>query len=114
MARTYDLVLFGATGFTGKLVAEYLAKHATGLAWAVAGRSEAKLREVLDGIDRDSAAGGKRVGLLVADAADAESLKRVVTAARVVVTTVGPYAKYGQGLARATREHIVVLPPPGI
>ncbi|MBK6462953.1 MAG: saccharopine dehydrogenase NADP-binding domain-containing protein [Myxococcales bacterium] len=105
MARTYDLVLFGATGFTGKLVAEYLAKHATGLAWAVAGRSEAKLREVLDGIDRGSAAGGKRVGLLVADAADAESLKRVVTAARVVVTTVGPYAKYGQSLARAAAEH---------
>lgn len=101
MARTYDLVLFGATGFTGRLVAEYLAKHARGLAWAVAGRSEPKLREVVDGLG----AGGKGVGLLVADASDAASLKAVVTAARVVVTTVGPYAKHGHGLARAAAEH---------
>lgn len=101
MSRSYDLVLFGATGFTGKLVAEYLANHASGLRWAVAGRSESKLRDVLASLG----AAGKSVDLLLADSGDQASLEAVVKATRVVVTTVGPYAKYGQGLARAAAEY---------
>ena len=103
MARTYDLVLFGATGFTGRLVADYLAQHGKGLVWAVAGRNESKLREVLDGLG--SAA--KNVGLLVASAEDEGSLKKVATSTRVVCTTVGPFAKYGHGLARAAAQHVI-------
>ncbi len=103
MSRTYDLVLFGATGFTGKLVAEYLAKHALKqkLVWAVAGRNEKKLREVLAGLGEAA----KGVGLFVADSQDEEALAKIATDARVIVTTVGPYAKYGLPLARACATH---------
>jgi short subunit dehydrogenase-like uncharacterized protein len=100
MSRTYDLVLFGATGFTGKLVAEYLAKHANRdrkLVWAIAGRNESKLREVLASLGE----AGKSVGLFLADSSDEAALSKIAKAASVVVTTVGPYAKYGRGLARA-------------
>jgi len=97
MTRPYDLVLFGATGFTGKLVAEYLAAHTQGLVWAVAGRNEAKLREVIGGLG----APGKKLGLFLADSGDAEALSKIAKAARVVITTVGPYAKYGLPLAHA-------------
>ncbi len=101
MGRTYDVVLFGATGFTGRLVAEYLAQHAKGLVWAVAGRNERKLREVVESLGPSA----KNVGLMVADSEDEASLKNVVTSTRVVCTTVGPYAKYGHGLAHAAARH---------
>lgn len=101
MARPYDLVLFGATGFTGKLVAEYLAKHAKGLVWAVAGRNEAKLREVMRGLG----AAGEKLGLFLADSSDDEALAKIARAAKVVVTTVGPYAKFGLPLAEACAKN---------
>ena len=99
--RTYDVVLFGATGFTGELTAEYLARHApAGTRWALAGRSPAKLaavRERLAAIDPALAG----LDLLTADADDPASLRAVAGAARVVVTTVGPYIHYGDALAGA-------------
>ncbi len=70
MPRTYDVVLFGATGFTGKLVAEYLArKHASALRWTIAGRSEAKLADVKAEIVRIEPA-LSALDVLVADSAD--------------------------------------------
>jgi short subunit dehydrogenase-like uncharacterized protein len=88
--REFDLVLFGATGFTGRLTAEYLARHApSDLRWALAGRNESKLegvREHLATIDPGLA----DLTLLVADVNDDVSLKDVVGRARVVITTVGP------------------------
>ncbi len=92
---TYDVVLFGATGFTGRLTAAYLAEHAPPtLRWAVAGRNKAKLEAVREELGVD-------VDLLVASASEAETL---ASAARVVVSTVGPYVTHGEPLVRACAE----------
>ncbi|MBM7770170.1 short subunit dehydrogenase-like uncharacterized protein [Actinokineospora baliensis] len=94
--REFDVVLFGATGFTGQLTAEYLARHApTGTRWALAGRTRAKLEAVRDRLGVDS------VGLLTADVNDPASLRAVAEAARVVISTVGPYITYGDPLVGA-------------
>ncbi|HEX2313430.1 MAG TPA: saccharopine dehydrogenase NADP-binding domain-containing protein [Thermomonospora sp.] len=101
MARTYDLVLFGATGFTGGLTADHLAEHAPpGTRWALAGRNMARLeavRERLAGLDPAC----KDLPLLHADAEDPESLRAVAESARVVISTVGPYLRYGEPLVAA-------------
>ena len=100
-SRTHDLVLFGATGFTGGLVADYLAEHApAGTRWAVAGRSEDKLRAV---VDRIAAAhpGADAPDVVVADSTDPASLDRLAAGTRVVITTVGPYLEYGEPLVAA-------------
>jgi len=102
--RELDLVIFGATGFTGRLTAEYLARHAPdGLRWGLAGRNESKLegvREHLTTVD----AGLAGLPLLRADVADDVSLKDVANRARVVITTVGPYLTYGEPLVAACAE----------
>ena len=98
--RAYDLVLFGATGFTGGLTADYLAAHApAGLRWAIAGRNATRLGEVADRLGT-----GADVGVLVADATDAASLSEVARQARVVVSTVGPYLQHGEPLVAACAE----------
>ncbi|MCW2978914.1 MAG: hypothetical protein JWO14_641 [Solirubrobacterales bacterium] len=99
--REYDLVLFGATGFTGGLTADYLAAHGpANLRWALAGRNRAKLEAVAARL----AAARSPVpppALLEADAADGPALARIAESTRVVVTTVGPYALYGAPLVAA-------------
>ncbi|WP_405622160.1 saccharopine dehydrogenase family protein [Streptomyces sp. NBC_00076] len=98
--RPYDIVLFGATGFVGTLTAEYLAAHAPeGLRWAVAGRSEAKLRELCERLP-----GGAEVGVLRADVSDPASMRALAEQARVVATTVGPYVTYGEDLVAACAD----------
>ncbi|MEH1055392.1 saccharopine dehydrogenase NADP-binding domain-containing protein [Micromonospora sp. CPCC 206171] len=99
--RPYDLVLFGATGFTGGLTAEYLARHApAGLRWALAGRNPAKLAAVRDRLtDIDAALA--ELPLLTADVTDAASLRAVAESARVVASTVGPYIHHGEPLVAA-------------
>jgi len=104
--RKLDIVLYGATGFTGGLVADYLAQTSehTPLRWALAGRSIEKLNAVRDRLGLP--AGSSRVPeIIVAEAADTESLERMVKETRVVITTVGPYIKYGEPLVRACAEH---------
>ncbi len=99
--REFDIVLFGATGFTGALTAEYLAEHAPkGCRWALAGRNPAKLeavRERLVEIDPGLA----DLPLLAADITEPASLAKVAEAARVVITTVGPYLQFGEPLVAA-------------
>ncbi|MEW2397345.1 saccharopine dehydrogenase NADP-binding domain-containing protein [Streptomyces sp. NPDC046862] len=98
--RTYDIVLFGATGFVGELTAEYLAAHAPeGLRWAVAGRDAGKLERL-----RERLPGGSTIGVLRADAGDAESMRELAGHARVVATTVGPYLTYGEELVAACAD----------
>lgn len=98
--RPYDIVLFGATGFVGALTAEYLAAHAPeGLRWAIAGRSEERLREL-----RERLPSGASVGVLRADAADPDSLRDLARQARVLATTVGPYAAVGEELVAACAD----------
>lgn len=96
--RPYDVVVYGATGFTGRLVAEYLARHygQEGPRWAMAGRSGAKLAEVRALIEAP-----KNTPLIVADASDPASLADMVRQAKVVLTTVGPYQLYGEPLLAA-------------
>jgi len=101
MPPAHDLVLFGATGFTGGLTAEYLASHAPeGTSLALAGRSRSKLEAVrarLAKIDPRHAS----TPLLLADVTDKDSLREVAESARVVITTVGPYLKHGEPLVAA-------------
>ena len=95
MARDFDIIVYGATGFTGRLVAEYLAD--TGATrWAMAGRSLAKLDEV-----RDLIGAPADTPLVVADADDTASLRRMCERTVVVLTTVGPYQLYGSDLVAA-------------
>lgn len=101
VTRELDLVLFGATGFTGSLTAAYLAQHApAGLRWALAGRDLAKLTAVRDGLGPQDAG----LELLVADVSDPDSIAAVARRTRVVATTVGPYLSYGEPLVRACAE----------
>lgn len=98
-AKPHDLIVFGATGFTGRLVAEYL--HTTygvgqDVKWAMAGRSLDKLKRV-----RDELGIGQDLPLLVADASDTAALKKLVAQTRVVITTVGPYQLHGNELVAA-------------
>ncbi|MGE0288068.1 MAG: trans-acting enoyl reductase family protein [Bradyrhizobium sp.] len=102
MPSKFDIVVYGATGFTGQLVAEYLALHYkgdTGLKWAMAGRSTEKLAAV-----RDAIGAPKDLPLIVADAGDPASLKAMVEQTKSVITTVGPYQLYGNALIAACVE----------
>ena len=105
-SRRLDVVVFGATGFAGRLVAEYLAERYAGsdIRWAMAGRSEDKLARVRAEIAEQHPA-AKDVELIVADSGDRASLDRMAAAAEVVCTTVGPYALYGDAVVDACIEH---------
>ena len=89
----FDVVLYGATGFTGKLVAEYLARHPShsDFSWAIAGRNPQKL----DALKASLPDGGAVPGVIVADTSDATSIDDMVSRARVVISTAGPFSEYG-------------------
>lgn len=99
----YDLVLFGATGFTGQLVAEYLARHEPDLNWALAGRNRDKLAAVRAGL---VAINPKLADLplLIGDSADRASLDAIVAQTQVVLSMVGPYALHGELLVAACAD----------
>ena len=98
MEREYDIIVWGASGFTGRLVVDYMAEHQTNsnLKWAVAGRNPQKLQQILAGRD---------IPVLTADSGDEESITALVQQARVILTTVGPYARYGSSLVAACAKH---------
>lgn len=97
----YDIVVFGATSFVGKILSQYLVDtFGKDLNWAAAARSTAKL----DALKADLGAAGKNLPTIVADAADEASLKAMCKQARVVVSTVGPYALYGEPLVKVCVE----------
>ena len=112
--REFDLVLFGATGFTGRLVAEILVQKQTArpltrpltrpLNWALAGRSRQKLERVRSDLARLAPAAAD-LPLIVGDSLDAASVDALVKRARVVCTTVGPYVRYGRALVAACAEN---------
>ena len=95
-AREFDIVLIGATGFTGQLVAEQLAAMG-GLRWAIAGRNQRKLAAVLAGLPATATA----PTIIIADAHDRPSLDALAHRTTVVVSTVGPYAEHGSDLVAA-------------
>ena len=114
-SRRFDLILWGATGFTGKLVADYLARHhdrgdahgggasSTPLSWALAGRNLEKLEAVRAALAKEFPHLAN-LPLLTGDGRDKASLDALVRAARVVITTVGPYALHGRALVAACVE----------
>ena len=97
--KPFDLVVHGATGFTGRLVVEYLLQRypaGSGLRWAMGGRSAEKLAAV-----RDEVGAPADTPLVVTDSADPASLQALMAATRLVLTTVGPYQLYGSDLVAA-------------
>lgn len=91
MPRDFDVILYGATGFTGRQTVAYFAQHApAGLKWAIAGRNRAKLESL-----------NAQVPLLAADAADQPGIDALVARTRVLLSTAGPFALYGTGIVDA-------------
>ena len=111
----YDVIVWGATGFTGKWVAKYLFDQyfQKDLKWAIAGRNFSKLDDVR-GFIGDSEA---TIDGLLADSNDPDSLDRLVAQTKVIISTVGPYAFYGSALIEATIAAAVAaavgVPPAG-
>ncbi len=101
-AAEFDLIVYGASGFTGRLVAEYLSlRYGSGgeVRWAMAGRDAAKLAAV-----RDEIGAAASTPLVIADASDPASIKAMVGRAKAIITTVGPYQLYGEPLVAACAE----------
>ncbi|MBT8115174.1 MAG: saccharopine dehydrogenase NADP-binding domain-containing protein [Arenicella sp.] len=100
--REFDVVVWGATGFTGKWVARHLFDNypQTKLRWAIAGRNQQKLDDVHDFIGDK----GRTVQTMVADSGDESSLREMASRTRVIITTVGPYAYYGSLLVKVCAE----------
>ncbi|MFK7804760.1 MAG: trans-acting enoyl reductase family protein [Anaerolineae bacterium] len=97
-SREFDIIVWGATGFTGRLVAEYLYDRYGDdptLKWAMAGRNPAKLEAVRNEVADDS------VEMITADSNDEASLDAMTQRTKVILTTVGPYGKYGSKLVAA-------------
>jgi len=106
--RKYDVVVWGATGFTGKLVCQYLAEHApTELQWTISGRNSSKLAEVAEMICQiNSSKNIKESAFLVGDGQDAAFLDSMTSQTRVILSVVGPYWTYGKELiASCVRNH---------
>ncbi|TPX36992.1 hypothetical protein SmJEL517_g01040 [Synchytrium microbalum] len=98
--RPYDIIVWGATGFTGQLVAEYLARSGPAdLRWGIAGRSAKKLEEIKQMVE--SIRKFSKFQVFVADSDDKASLDAFVAQTRVVLTTVGPFMKYGMKLVES-------------
>ena len=95
--RSYDIIVWGATGFTGRLVVEYLITNHPNTRLAIGGRNEEKCRQVLQDLDCE-------LPILIADAFDEPSLRTMVQQTKVVCTTVGPYSKYGHLLVKLCVE----------
>lgn len=99
--QTFDIVVFGATSFVGKIMVRYMIdtfpKHDKAPTWAIAGRSESKLQALKNELGEQ----GQSLPTIVADAADEEQLNKMCEQANVIVSTVGPYALYGEPLIKA-------------
>lgn len=99
--RPYDVVLLGATGFTGRLVAEHLVRHGDGVRLAIAGRSREKLEAVAEDLARLPGGAATAPGILTADTNNLVSLLDVAAQTRVLFSTVGPYARHGELVVQA-------------
>ena len=93
--RLYEIILYGASGFTGQLVAEYMAEAHPDLTWAIAGRNRQKLEQVREQLKLPE------LPLVIADSHDPQALEVMVQQAKTVISTVGPYAQYGTPLLEA-------------
>jgi short subunit dehydrogenase-like uncharacterized protein len=101
-AKPYDVIVFGATSFVGKLLCRYLASHFSPaeIKWAAAGRSSEKLEQMRRSLDPKTT----DIPLIIADATDERSLQAMCVQTRVIISTVGPYALYGEPLVKVCAE----------
>ncbi|MDA9357197.1 saccharopine dehydrogenase NADP-binding domain-containing protein [Flavobacteriaceae bacterium] len=103
MNKKYDIVVWGASGFTGRLVCEYIFKNYTtkgsDLRWAMGGRNKVKLKKIREKIADNT------IPILIADSNNMVSLNELTKSTKVVCTTVGPYAKYGSKLVESCIEN---------
>lgn len=98
-SSSYDVVIYGASGFTGRLIVEYMARqypNGAGVAWAVAARNAEKMKQVLEEVGAPS-----DTPIIIADADDPSTLDAMAASAKVICTTVGPYQLYGEPLVAA-------------
>ncbi len=98
--KKFDIVIFGATSFVGQILTEYLFQHiglSRKIKWAIAGRSEAKLNELRDSLGEKAV----KLPIIVADSHDRKALDDMCKKSRVILSTVGPYALYGEELIAA-------------
>ena len=91
MEKDIDIIVYGATGFTGKLCVEYLASTQRSTKWAIAGRNQEKLKNVADELCPD-------IEILIADSQDEDALDRLTQRTKVVLSTAGPFHRYGSKL----------------
>ncbi|CAI5453217.1 unnamed protein product [Caenorhabditis angaria] len=103
----YDVVIYGASGFTGQYIVEYLvlSPKYEGVQFAVAGRSEKRLRQVLSNVAEKTGKDLSNVPVIVADSADVQSLADMAKQANVVINAVGPYRLYGEAVVKAAVEN---------
>lgn len=95
-SKNFDIVVYGAYGFTGKLVCEYLSQNYKSLKWAIAGRDKKSLEEVRSKFNLN-----EKVGTFVVDAKDQEGLRNMASQTKVLLDTAGPFALIGLGIVAA-------------
>uniref|UniRef100_A0A914ZLJ2 Saccharopine dehydrogenase NADP binding domain-containing protein n=2 Tax=Parascaris univalens TaxID=6257 RepID=A0A914ZLJ2_PARUN len=105
MSRRHDLVIFGATGFTGIRVVELLLKSDEKIDFAIAGRNEIKLKNILSDISKRIGKDIRNIPIIIADIDNAESLAEMAKCAKVIINTVGPYRLYGEAVVKAAVEN---------
>lgn len=117
LQREFDLVLYGATGFTGRLAALYLAKtYGKRFKWAIAGRRLDALKKIRDELC-SVCADMKDLPIIIADSSDESSIRKMTSSTKVVITTAGPFDKYGSLIVKCcagnifffllSRQHII-------
>ncbi|RZP03321.1 MAG: saccharopine dehydrogenase [Gammaproteobacteria bacterium] len=97
MDKKYEIIVYGATGFTGQICCKYLRDNYTDLVWAMAGRNGDKLEEIKSNLNLDC-------DVVVADGGDIEALRSLASQTKVVLSTAGPFARYGSLLVQACLE----------
>ena len=101
--RDFDVIVFGASGYTGKLVAEYMGKeygNDESISWAIAGRNKDKLSSVKKDLNLN-----ERVSIIEVDSTNKDSLDSMTSSAKCILTTVGPYQLYGSSLVQSCSEN---------
>ena len=103
MEKKYDLIVYGASGFTGQLICKYLSSHKDilNLNWAIAGRDLSKLELLSNQLSTEN----RTIDVLYADSFDKKSLNDIASQSKLIITTVGPYAIYGEQLVESCIEN---------
>ncbi|XP_017494915.1 PREDICTED: saccharopine dehydrogenase-like oxidoreductase, partial [Rhagoletis zephyria] len=104
MVTKLDAIIFGATGFTGKIVVENAPEVLQGLTWGIAGRNSAKLENVLKAAGKKIGKDLSKIPIILADVEDENSIKEMVNKCKVIINCCGPYRFYGEVVVKACIE----------